>query len=425
MGHAPQFHHCHTGGSGVTEPRSSQAPKVYGWCPGALRPMASGDGLVVRIRAPLGRLSQAQARGVARLSQDHGNGLIDLSARANLQLRGIGGDSYDALLSGLRALQLLDDDIQAEARRNVLLTPFWQPGDDSHTIASQLSAALTEARDLALPGKFGFAVDCGAAPVLQEVAADIRIERGPEGLLLRADGAETGHPVTRDNAVACALDLARWFVAQGGVTNGRGRMKALVDRLGPPPAHNAACLANAPRPKIGPAIGPQLPPQGDPAGPEPIGALVGLEFGQISADDFDLLAQTGPLRLTPWRMLLVEGTTQVPAASSLILDASDPRLQVVACTGAPGCLQAQAAIRDLARDLAQDLVPALPAGAHLHISGCSKGCAHPAPTDYVLTATGCDTFDLIHHGTAADQPVRVRLTAAMLRANPEILTEGS
>ena len=42
-----------------------RAPRVYGWCPGALRPMMSGDGLVVRIRAPLGRLtSEASAEGL-------------------------------------------------------------------------------------------------------------------------------------------------------------------------------------------------------------------------------------------------------------------------------------------------------------------------------------------------------------------------
>ena len=45
-----------------------QGPIIQGWCPGALRPMASGDGLVVRVRAHGGRLSQAQARGIADLA---------------------------------------------------------------------------------------------------------------------------------------------------------------------------------------------------------------------------------------------------------------------------------------------------------------------------------------------------------------------
>ena len=42
-------------------------PQVKGWCPGALRPMLSGDGLVLRVRPHGGRLSQAQAAGIALL----------------------------------------------------------------------------------------------------------------------------------------------------------------------------------------------------------------------------------------------------------------------------------------------------------------------------------------------------------------------
>jgi precorrin-3B synthase len=107
---------------------ASPDPKVYGWCPGALRPMMSGDGLVVRIRAPLGRLSQQQAQGVARLSQHYGNGLLDLSARANLQMRGIREEGHAGVIEGLRELGLVDEDAGAEARRNVLVAPFWTAG---------------------------------------------------------------------------------------------------------------------------------------------------------------------------------------------------------------------------------------------------------------------------------------------------------
>ena len=63
--------------------------QIQGWCPGALRPMASGDGLVLRVRAPNGRLEPDQARRIAELARRHGNGLIDLTSRANLQLRGL------------------------------------------------------------------------------------------------------------------------------------------------------------------------------------------------------------------------------------------------------------------------------------------------------------------------------------------------
>ena len=62
---------------------------IKGWCPSALRPMLSGDGLVVRLRPRGGRLSAAQAVGIAALAKRCGNGLIDLTGRANLQIRGV------------------------------------------------------------------------------------------------------------------------------------------------------------------------------------------------------------------------------------------------------------------------------------------------------------------------------------------------
>ena len=62
---------------------------VKGWCPGALRPMESGDGLIVRVRPWNSALTPAQARAIADGARRHGNGLIDLTRRANLQLRGV------------------------------------------------------------------------------------------------------------------------------------------------------------------------------------------------------------------------------------------------------------------------------------------------------------------------------------------------
>ena len=44
MGHAPQLDPCGIGGGAMS------GFDIKGWCPGALRPMASGDGLVLRIR---------------------------------------------------------------------------------------------------------------------------------------------------------------------------------------------------------------------------------------------------------------------------------------------------------------------------------------------------------------------------------------
>ena len=387
----------------------SEAPKIYGWCPGALRPMMSGDGLVVRIRTPFGRFSADQARSLAELSARFGNGLLDLSARGNLQMRGVHENDHANLIMGLQKLDLVDKDATAEARRNVLLTPFWREDDLSHRIAEQLSAALTAATDLKLPGKFGFAVDCGAAPVLRDAAADIRIEknpaRGEPELLLVADGAKMGLPVSETAAVQEALSLAKWFLAQGGAPDGRGRMHQLIARRGPPETHLATR-----------AIG---EPQHSPS-QTATGQLVALEFGQIHAQSFAALADLGAVRLTPWRMLLVESQAKLADLPGLILDATDPRLRVRACTGKPGCLQAHAQTRPLARRLAAQV----PLGKTLHISGCAKGCAHPAAADVTLVAQDSQTFDLIALGKASDPPLETALNADTLCLATKHFNEG-
>ncbi|MBL8560655.1 MAG: precorrin-3B synthase [Gemmobacter sp.] len=360
---------------------------VQGWCPGALRPMMSGDGLVVRVRPPLGRMTPAQAQGLADAAMRHGNGLIDLSARGNLQLRGVSQANHAALIADLRALDLVDDDAQAEARRNILVTPF--ANAETLALARALTQALRQGPDL--PGKFGFAVDTGKAPILQDISADIRLERdGAGGLLLRCDGMAYGLPILPDAAAEQAVTLARWFLAQGGMRDGRGRMAALIARGLAPQGATAAPAAAQRRPE---------------PGLQPEGVLVALEFGQMQAETLHALAGLGALRVTPWRMLLIEGARALPRLPGLILDPADPLRRVEACTGAPGCLQAHAPLRDLARRLA----PQHKAGV-LHLSGCAKGCAHPGRAAVTLVATPAG-FDLILNGTAQDAPGQRGLAA--------------
>lgn len=353
--------------------------QIKGWCPGALRPMLSGDGLVVRIKPHMARLTAAQAQGVAAAALRHGNGLIDLSNRANIQLRGIRPAAHLALLDDLDALGLIDPDVAQERHRNITVSPFWTDTDGTEQMADALTSLLSNPENAALPGKFGVAIDLGVALVLQSTPADIRIERLAQGLLVRPDGFTTGALVqTMPQAIAAAGDLIAWFLAQ---TGGRGRMRSLSGQP-LPPGHDWPMQAMAPVPK---------------PGPHSLGQLVALEFGQMRAETLAALAR-GPLRLTPWRMILME-SRDAPDLPGLIHDPQDPRLNVTACTGAPGCPQGLQPTRDLARRLA----PLVPPGQHLHVSGCAKGCAHPGPADLTLCATQIG-FDLIRQGRASDTP---------------------
>jgi precorrin-3B synthase len=266
---------------------------IKGWCPSGHRPMQSGDGLVLRIRPPTGRLSRAQALAIADLAERHGNGLIDLTHRANLQIRGLHAEDHEPLVASLARLKLIDRDAATETERNILVAPFWSENDESRTLAIQLERALGD-RPLGLPEKFGFAVDCGEAPMLTQASADVRIERSADGsLIVRADGATHGLRVARAHAVAAALALARWFLAAGGAKDGRGRMAALVGR-GHLPSQTLAGWAEPARP-----LRPPHP------GVRASGALVGLAFGQMHVRHPMLgrNARIGFLRSVPLRSI--------------------------------------------------------------------------------------------------------------------------
>src|SRR5262249_44518179 len=159
--------------------------------------------------------------GLAQLAERHGNGLLDVTSRANLQIRGVTEASHRPLLDGLAKLALLDPDADTESRRNILVTPFWHAGDETQALAAELEEALADSA-LMLPTKFGFAIDDGTSRVLAGNSADVRIERDSSGgLLVRPDGVKLGRSVARGEAVAMALALADWFVSSGGVNGGR------------------------------------------------------------------------------------------------------------------------------------------------------------------------------------------------------------
>lgn len=360
---------------------------VKGWCPDAWRPMAAGDGLIVRVRPPLGRVTRAQMTVLGEAAMVHGNGQIDLTSRANLQLRGVAEDALPALLTTLVAAGLVDADPLTETRRNLLIAPDWREGDDTVRIARSLIARLGKMPDL--PGKVGFVIDAGETCALSNESGDFRIERGQHGgLILRADGHPTGVAVERGTEVDALLALAHWFVENGGQDAGR-----MTRHQAPLPSFATGAISPAPpaRPLV------------------PGRRVLGAPFGRITAAQLSRLARTDAVRLTPWRMLLVEGQEAL-MHDDWITDPADPLLRVDACPGAPDCLQASVETRTLARRLAPHVT------GRLHVSGCAKGCARAAPADFMLTGRD-GRFDLATNARAGDPSVESGLTPAALLAH--------
>ncbi len=77
-----------------------------GACPTLPEPMATGDGLLARL-ALAAPLSPTQLAGLAKLSQCCGNGIVEVSARGSLQVRGLTSASAPAFAEAVGALGIV------------------------------------------------------------------------------------------------------------------------------------------------------------------------------------------------------------------------------------------------------------------------------------------------------------------------------
>lgn len=356
-------------------------PVAKGWCPGAYRPMMSGDGLVVRVRPIMARVTADQALGLCNLSVKFGSGLIDLTSRANLQIRGVREENHEALLQELNALDLLPDDPALEARRNILIAPDWRDGDVTERLAKELYARLAELPEL--PAKFGFAVDTGDAPAFHENSADIRIERSGKNIVVRADGCAKGRAVAEAETISAAIEMAHWFAETGGATSRRMAQHVKTTPL-PADWQTASTVLDGSMPEVGQTE---------------LGTYYGAPFGQIESTQLSELVKTSgcrALRVTPWRLFMTEDAAPVKS-TAFVTDPDDPLLNVDACPGAPLCTSSTVETREIAKKLAAST------NARLHVSGCSKGCARPRKSE--MTLVGHDgRFDLVKNGLPWDEP---------------------
>jgi precorrin-3B synthase len=98
--------------------------------------------------------------------------------------------------------------------------------------------------------------------------------------------------------------------------------------------------------------------------------------------------------------------------------ADDPRRHVIACAGAPLCASANIAARAIAPDIAAAAAPYLSDGLVIHISGCTKGCAHPGAAPLTVVGTPGDCA-LIANGSARDAP----FAAVPLSELPDVVAD--
>jgi precorrin-3B synthase len=387
------------------------APHRRGACPGLSAPMLTGDGLIVRLM-PAQPIALEAFAAVCAAARAHGNGTMEVTARGSLQVRGLTPRSAPLFASAVGAL-----DIAAIEGVPVIADPL---ADDPGTIIDACGLAATLRRAIARAGlslapKVSVVIDGGSRLHLDALSADVRLRAigSPElpRLHVAIGGDAASATLLGSTAPAAVVGVV---VRLLGVIAAQGREARAVDILRD---SGIAAFRSAVNVDAAPDLLPR--PGAEAIGRHPLRTrrvAVGIApaFGHAHADALAQLAQlcteygVGTLRPAPGRALLLLGVAEndadalASAAEGLgfIVRADDPRRRVAACPGQPACASGLIPARALAAEIARHLPPGCDT---VHISGCAKGCAHPAPAALTVvgTAHGCG---IVRHGPAHATP---------------------
>ncbi|MFI1992219.1 precorrin-3B synthase [Actinoplanes sp. NPDC020271] len=362
-------------------------------CPGALRLHPAADGLLARVRLPGGLLSGAQLRSLRELAEEFGDGRLELTSRANLQLRALRAEQTETLAARLRAAGLLPSSTH-DSVRNIAAPPL--AAAPLRRLVTELDAAIIADPGLAaLPGKFLFAI--GHVPL----AADVAAVPGGGRFALRFGGHDTGLRVDAGRVVESLVATGHAFLAERAarVQAGGGsawRLRELPDGPERVSRRVAAALGVVPVSVPATAVLDVVEP-GDLVGvvsmrpPDALGdgvtgsdqfaAGASVPLGRLEGVQVKALEDAERLVVTPWRGIVVPDLAETAArawigrmdAAGLVVTASSRWSGVSACAGRPGCARSLADVRADAA-AATRFAPGLP----VHWVGCERACGSPA-----------------------------------------------
>jgi precorrin-3B synthase len=416
---------------------TTNRPDRRGACPTLAQPMQTGDGLLARFR-PIGNaLSLDALEAIARAAEAFGNGLIEITARGSLQVRGLSEETAPRFAEAVVKSVEIENGVPVETPPLAGLDPSEMR--DPRPFAQRLRAAIaTHGLAGRLSPKVTVIVDAGGRQDLSGLAADVRVTAREDGWIV-AMGGEICPSLGDDAAIAVTLDFLERIAEAGPMARGRDfgetRAVAASSKL----VLGASVAADGTKTHgLGLALG-------------SVTAITLIEFMATARDT----GATG-VRLAPGRGLYVVGSTPHPnplpggarglvssedghsahlapsgrgrrvapgegfadsqliSSAQVLLEAathlgfitnpSDPRLSMSACAGMERCASGSIATRALAAGIAEAAPELFDGSFDLHVSGCAKGCAHPRRA--LLTLVGeAGACGLVINGRAGDPSV--------------------
>ncbi|MBZ9812818.1 precorrin-3B synthase [Mesorhizobium sp. CA7] len=438
-----------------------------GACPALSAPMQTGDGLLVRLNPVAGGISPKSLIGLGESALRHGNGIMEVTARGNLQIRGLTAESARLLAAEVDALGIaVRTGVPVETGPLAGIDP--EENADPRPVAERIRAAIEEAGLTPRLGpKVSVVVDGGGQLTMDAVTADVRLKAMQAAaniwwsVSIAGDGrsAKPLAAVDADGARDIAVAALRMVAEKGREAHTQDLSErqlaslagwhsvappSVLPDISPSRGEIGSFRAGSPLSalEIGESRGDKAisPLAGEMSGRtergaqerqparSPIGLFnlgnthalgIALPYGSMPAQNLvDLATQAANLgaseiRLAPGRALLFLGLS---APSSLkasaatlgfVTDPADPRTRIAACPGTPACASGRIATRAIAETIAKESADLLDASLSLHISGCAKGCAHPGTA--ALTLVGDENgAGLVVDGTAKALPAAYR-----------------
>lgn len=393
------------------------------------------DGAICRVKLTFGSLSAEQAHRIAAAARQFGNGIIEITNRANLQIRGVRPDTENPLISALLAAGLGPLTDRGDDVRNVMVSPIAGvvPGRfDARPLALQLLEILqTNASYQRLSPKFSILVDGGESVAMVEHPHDIwlsaidadspRFALGVAGMPpTEADDSPALGSIGSLQAMHLVTAILDVFIDWNAANPAASRLRHMIAAIGRDTF--AARLErhlnfsvrdertdqwrrSLPRPHGHLGI---LPERG--ADCRLIGAMPPL--GRLGPDRLDAVAvlaaknSNGKLRVTPWQSLLLPDVPDTLAAQTMReLEAlgfaartDNPLATMIGCSGSAGCGSALGATQADGLKLGALLGGTVPDLA-VHLTGCTKSCASPSAKPVTLVATGPGYYDIFLRAT--------------------------
>lgn len=338
----------------------------------------------MRVRLPGGRLTEEGRRAIAEVAA-LGNDVVEITSRANLQIRGLGDESASIAADRLWSAGLLPSPSHDRVR-NIIATPLGGRHPESLAPTDGLVVALD--RDLCadpaladLPGRFLFAVHDGGPADLPRADVELRAQANGTFRLFLA-GAPTDRQTVTDAAAQLAVDAARAFMAEASdgeawrIADMDDGPRRVARRLGatlvkdvPAPARPAPLRLGVLAQRDGAVAITALPPLGR----------------------LDVSVLRGDVRVSTRRTVTVVDVAIGDAAALLseleaggmVTSEDSGWWRLSACSGMGACARALADVRKAASLRALSRSSDGPAE---HWAGCERGCGRPTGSAVTITA---------------------------------------